>query len=266
MVKRMIKTIYPTKIEESYASNIKSLVSELNELILYEFDNVIAPQIKSEKLLTDELVLDSFFFRLKKSVNKMNSLALGAFPNTMSKKAATRYAFGISTVNKTNIDNQLTTKGFNRISSENWLKPFLDTKIEENVSYITKIRDDQVANIEQIIYRGVSKGQSVAEMREQILEVSDKSLNQADFIARDQTGTLLGQLTAERHKNAGIRAFRWSDSGDIKVRDSHAERNDKIFFYSDNPLLPGEDYGCRCVAEMVDEFDDDYVEALKTRK
>lgn len=60
---------------------------------------------------------------------------------------------------------------------------------------------------------------------------------------------------AQRHIDAGITAFRWSDSDDAAVRPSHRERNGIIFFYADDPLLPGEEMDCRCVAEPV--FDDE---------
>lgn len=56
------------------------------------------------------------------------------------------------------------------------------------------------------------------------------SSDKAAFIARDQTGTILGQMNSERQKRAGFQAFRWSDSGDERVRDSHRERNGKIYF------------------------------------
>ena len=44
------------------------------------------------------------------------------------------------------------------------------------------------------------------------------SSDKAAFIARDQTGTILGQMNSERQKRAGFQAFRWSDSGDERVR------------------------------------------------
>lgn len=265
MSKRLIKTIYPLKIEKSYSNNISELVNELDNLINYEFENVISPAILSQKLVSDVLKEDSAIDRVKKAINKIEALALGAFPNLLSKRAAKKFVNGVNANNLNSINIQLRRMNTNPIDQEKWLKPFLDIKVEENVSYITSIRDSHVKNVEQIILRGVTNGQSTTEMAEEIKKQKEISLNKAQFIARDQTGTLLGKMTAERHKRAGIIAFRWSDSGDSKVRHSHAVRNGKIFFYEDNPLLPGEDYGCRCVAEMADEFDDDFLQALEER-
>ena len=43
----------------------------------------------------------------------------------------------------------------------------------------------------------------------------------------------------------------WRTRGDGKVRDSHAANNGKIFAWDNPPSTghPGEDYGCRCIAE-----------------
>lgn len=47
-------------------------------------------------------------------------------------------------------------------------------------------------------------------------------------------------------------AFRWSDSGDSRVCKECSEKHDKIFFFSDDPIFPGYDKDCRCIAEPVD--------------
>lgn len=44
----------------------------------------------------------------------------------------------------------------------------------------------------------------------------------------------------------------WRSKDDDKVRSSHLEKDDKIFNWESNDLKPGEDYGCRCYAEFID--------------
>ena len=151
------------------------------------------------------------------------------------------------------MNSQLSARGINPLQTEKWLDSYVQAKIAENISYVTNIRDDYSKKFEQVIYRGVTEGKSSSEIREELVHQAGMSSDKAAFIARDQTGTILGQMNSERQKRAGFQAFRWSDSGDERVRDSHRERNGKIYFYADNPLLPGEEYNCRCVAEPVDD-------------
>ena len=252
---RIPRTRYPLNIEKGYAKNINKLVSELDSLILYEFDKIISPLIDDERMTKDSIISDSFFDVAKKAIEKIKFLSLGAFNSNDINKVSTKYISSLNSANKSNLNSQLKTKGVNPLDSEPWLKEYSNSKIAENASYITNIRDEYSSKIEQIIYRGVTNGQSSAEMREELINQSGIARKKADFIARDQTGSILGQMTAKRHEKSGIRAFRWSDSGDSKVRDSHHERDGKIYYYADNPLLPGEEYNCRCVAEPI--FDDE---------
>lgn len=65
------------------------------------------------------------------------------------------------------------------------------------------------------------------------------------------------QAITEKEKliTAGILAFEWSDSGDERVCSYCSKRDGKVYFFSDNPVFPGEQEGCRCVAYALDEFE-----------
>ena len=69
-------------------------------------------------------------------------------------------------------------------------------------------------------------------------------------IARDQTTKLIGQLTEVRHRQATIAEYRWSTSGDERVRPTHVANNGKIFRWDTAPPTghPGAEILCRCVA------------------
>ena len=115
--------------------------------------------------------------------------------------------------------------------------------------------------IENIVRQHIEKGSSAKTIREAIMEQTDISKSRAQFLAVDQAGSILGQMTAERHQRLGIEKFTWDTSGDERVRDTHRELDGKVFYYNDPPeingrrVLPGEDYRCRCVALPV--FDDE---------
>lgn len=49
------------------------------------------------------------------------------------------------------------------------------------------------------------------------------------------------------------RLYIWRSKDDNKVRDGHAEYDDKIFDWNNaNMIKPGEDFGCRCYAEFIE--------------
>lgn len=257
--RRMPKTRYPNNLERSYARNIESMVVALSRAVLQEFDG-LAKLMDEENVIRDGFIQDDALSdKVKEVIQKIKSLSLGIFNNKDVQNTASKHVKGVSNVNKSNVSSQISVKGINPIEAEPWLEAYLDTKTAENVSYITNIRDEYTTKIEQTIYRGMTEGKSSLEVRDELIKQTGMSRNKSKFIARDQTGTLLGQMTAKRHQNAGIPAFRWKDSDDAAVRDSHKERDEKVYYYEDNPLLPGTDFNCRCVAEPV--YEDELEEA-----
>ena len=73
-------------------------------------------------------------------------------------------------------------------------------------------------------------------------------------IVRDQTNKVVGELTRVRHVAIGIDSYRWSTSGDERVRASHRSNGGKVFRWDSPPAEtghPGDDVQCRCVAVPV---------------
>lgn len=82
------------------------------------------------------------------------------------------------------------------------------------------------------------------------------SENKAKFLARQETALLMSQFREERFKSAGVQKYRWSTSGDSRVRERHRELNGQVFTWDNPPIIdelghrghPGQDYNCRCIA------------------
>jgi SPP1 gp7 family putative phage head morphogenesis protein len=76
-------------------------------------------------------------------------------------------------------------------------------------------------------------------------------------IAPDEAMALFAHHDALSRKNERqnrpTRYYVWRTQNDGKVRPSHAANNGRLFAWDDPPPTghPGEDYGCRCVAEPV---------------
>lgn len=120
---------------------------------------------------------------------------------------------------------------------------------QANVQLIQSIHSQYLDKVQTAVTQAVISGQLNATLAKQIKEIGGVTENRARFIARDQAAKLNGVLTQARHEELGIKKYRWSTSGDERVRDSHAENDGKIFRYDQPPETghPGQGFNCRCV-------------------
>ena len=73
-------------------------------------------------------------------------------------------------------------------------------------------------------------------------------------IVRDQTSKAIGNFSEIRQGQLGIKQYRWSTSGDERVRPTHVRNDGKTFAWADPPVEtghPGHDILCRCVAVAI---------------
>ncbi|EHJ7461852.1 minor capsid protein [Listeria monocytogenes] len=266
MVKRRVPaTRYPHNLEKSYTKQLVKLSTALSDMFLHEFDTNISAILKTSQNRSDAFREDGISDAVQAVLNKVKALSFGLFNPRDKYSIASKHVKAINTTNKSQIGNQVRSQGIEPTQSEPWLSEFMDASIAENVSYIGSIADEFNAKTEQIIMRGVKSGQSLKDMRDELVTQVGTSKNKAEFIANDQTGTIFGQMTAERHKKAGIPGFTWRDSGDAAVRPSHHARNGKVYSYDDPTApIPGTDYRCRCTAGP--EFDESVVKAATNER
>ncbi|MBM5675599.1 minor capsid protein [Listeria seeligeri] len=266
MAKRMVpKTRYPHNLERAYSKQLINLIEGLAEAVLYEFDANIAKEIELLKERSDSFKTDGIADAIQKVINKAKALSLGIFNPAEKYSIASKHVRAINSTSKSQIGNQMRSQSIDPTQSEPWLKDFMETSIAENTSYITSVADDYIAKTEQIILRSAKSGQSSLETRNELVKQVGMSKEKAKFIARDQTGTVFGQMNEERHKRAGIPGFTWSDSGDNRVRKLHQHYNGQTYPYDDpNAPIPGTDYRCRCVA--IPEFDLDKIQGTEDGK
>ena len=130
--------------------------------------------------------------------------------------------------------------------------------VREGVGLIKGLAIDTVEDLTGKILEAHEKGALVREMRAMVEERLGVSRSRADLIARDQIGKLNGKLVEARNRDLGITRYRWSTSGDERVRASHEALNGQIFAWDNPPEVapgrrehPGGDYQCRCSAIPV---------------
>lgn len=162
----------------------------------------------------------------------------------------------------------------NQMVASEGLAAAMDASIRENVRLIKSIPAEYLDKIQRIVDTETIKGRSGRSIIQQIQEVYPVTENKARLIARDQSNKVNGDLTRERQTAQGIRGYRWRTVGDGAVRESHKERNGKVYAWrpedvgkrldSGEVMLdpeaedighPGEDIQCRCVADPILELD-----------
>lgn len=147
--------------------------------------------------------------------------------------------------------------GVDVFASEPYLNNMKDLWVKQNVSLITNVEDQYFSRVEDIISTGVRSGTMTSDISQQISDQTGVSSRRAQLIARDQVGTLNGQLTKQRQTNIGIDEYIWSTSHDKRVRPLHKPRDGQRFSW-DNPPSdghPGMPISCRCVALPVIDTD-----------
>jgi len=143
----------------------------------------------------------------------------------------------------------------------------VDAWVARNVALIRTVESRYFETIQRKILE-LAPGGTRAVGREGIADaitgVVDSTGRTARFnaarIARDQAGKLKAQLNVKRQTDLGVTEYTWDTSNDERVRDLHAERDQRRFKWAEPPNEteddghPGEPINCRCVARPVFDF------------
>ncbi|MEG0470771.1 MAG: minor capsid protein [Solibacillus sp.] len=259
MAKRLPKTKFPTASTVSYERALVKMVSQVGIEASKLFDKHVANELMHADAVTFRS--DGIFDGLKKMLSALKSKTSSIFSDYRANRASSQFVKSVNQVNCINLEHQARVKGIDLVANEPWLKGFMHVRINNNVSYIKNLENETYERIEDIVREHIENGSSAKTIREAIIGQTDICKSRAQFLAVDQAGSMLGQMTAERHQRLGIERFTWDTSGDERVRDEHKKLDGKVFSYDDPPtvngrqVLPGEDYRCRCVALPV--FDDE---------
>jgi SPP1 gp7 family putative phage head morphogenesis protein len=146
---------------------------------------------------------------------------------------------------------------------------------EANVKLIKGIEADALARIRRAVEDGYAEGLANRDIGRTINRDIGRTINgkfaedkrRAQFVARDQIAKLNADVSRKQQEDAGVTSYKWSASGDARVRDCHAEFDGKQFDWDDppdnwhdtksrgrvhdGPAHPGEAVGCRCVPIAV---------------
>lgn len=159
------------------------------------------------------------------------------------------------------------TTGIDVFASDRRLDEYIKAATNQNARLITSIPEQYLGQVANIVEGNMRVGMRPSYIEKALTQQFGVTQRRARMISRDQTAKVTGEMNKQRQINAGFEYFKWRDSSDSRVRERHheiatAETPYGIGVYrwddlpkSDKgePIQPGSDYQCRCVAIPVSE-------------
>lgn len=150
----------------------------------------------------------------------------------------------------------------------------VDRWVRDQVARIKTIDSRYFDDLEALIRQAAADGTRTNDLRDLIrgsVPQEHRGRTSAEYnarrIARDQLGSLNGQLTRKRYAIAGVARYRWRTMRDEAVRDAHADQEGKVFDVNGpgavgagvfgQDIHPGDDIQCRCRAVPVFDGEDE---------
>lgn len=167
-----------------------------------------------------------------------------------------RYVASVDGYSFASVKMQIGINKVDPIKSDRSLQTYMHSKIKENVSLIKSMNVKYAHDLENDIYRSITEGGGISSITKKITERTQMNVRHAKLIATDQTGKILGQMSAYRSKKAGAEKYIWTSMGDNRVRPAHRSLNETVQKYDDpdggdNGQMPGEPINCRCIAVAI---------------
>lgn len=249
-------------IWRAWLAEIRPRVREYREVMAAEETAVPPPRLRLVRHVRDRrgggLATNDALEDIRRILQRLRRSGEILLSDTTLAEHAREFVEAVNAASRAAIKQQMSTVlGFDPTATEPWLSSFLETAVQENVSWIKSIAGEYHDKIESVVTQGARRGANINDMAAEIAEIGDVSMRRAKFIARDQLGSLYGDLTKARHTRIGLRRFTWRTSQDERVRDEHAAFDDKVFDWATGAgpegLIPGEDFNCRCTAEPLEE-------------
>lgn len=198
----------------------------------------------------------------------------------IAERLARNFVTTADQVNRKRFDGTMQSIGINVYADAPSLPEFLSASIYDNTQLITSIPSQYLERVQSLVMSNVRAGNRSSAIVEQLSKQFGVTDRRAKMIARDQTAKVNGQLVKKRQTGAGFPYFQWLTSDDERVRDRHDELAERVTQYGkgiyswDNPpmsddgrpIIPGEDYQCRCNARPVSQREvDENKKAGRTR-
>lgn len=248
----------PKDIGIRYNAELQRMVKSIQK----EISKSIVPQLKH---LAPEYTADSWVDTITSAIALLRERLSGPNFKRFAERLATNFITDINTRNIQTMGKQFGSFGIDIMTNNKQVTDFLQASIAENVQLITSIQSQYLDRVETLVLTNMRAGLRPSAIQQQLQDQFSITKNRAKMIARDQTSKATNGLARKRMQASGIEFFQWIDSSDQRVRTRHRNIANKLTMYglgiyrwddlplSDKgePIAPGDDYQCRCIARPV---------------
>jgi SPP1 gp7 family putative phage head morphogenesis protein len=248
---------YPGDLESSYSETFSKLIENINRQYIAEVRKALKSE-GVERAAVQNALRYNASSNYQRMLKRLKEIREKLFNKTLFKRT-------LESMN--NVMGRMSSRIENNIKKQFKKKKFpvpsldlqadsavLQTAVQDNVSLITRITEEQSRKLEQAVLKSMTGGSSPDTIIKEVESMSDKGRNYAEFVARDQIAKTHGALNKEAQTMAGFPGYIWTITNDGRVREDHREQAGKYFTWDNPPLLdngnlhPGEDFQCRCIA------------------
>lgn len=135
--------------------------------------------------------------------------------------------------------------------AERWRLQVLRSWTEQGVTVARSFPEQYAARLRSELTAAVIERRGLRDLNVVVSETTAVARRRAAFVARNEVGSLVARLTAQRHRDLGVRSFIWRTMLDERVRPTHRAREGEEFFYDRPGPRPGAEPNCRCHAAAV---------------
>ena len=258
-MKRTLKPIFPAAaIEKEYEKRLKKAVREMEHSVVYWLSaRYKANESKILDSATDD-ILKAFRRLLRQWTRNFNELC-ETLPRWFVSKIRGYTARNLIEQTRPLRDAGL---GFNLKFSymSNAERQVFQAIVSENVNLIKSIARESLTQVEGIVLRGITSGNDLATVTEQLHHQFGVTERRAAMIARDQTNKATNNLSRQRLLDYGVTRGIWMHTASGKTyRESHVEMDGteyNIQFgcfdeHEGRAIQPAELVNCYCVCRPV---------------
>jgi SPP1 gp7 family putative phage head morphogenesis protein len=148
-------------------------------------------------------------------------------------------------------------------ANDHELRTAMSKAVKDNIELITSIPPQYFEKLQKAVADNFVQGMHYERLQREVERIADVTESRAKLIARDQTSKMNSAFNKVRQTSVGIETYDWQTMEDERVRESHAEldgttcRWDSPPDIDGEPLNPGEDIDCRCLAVPRFDLDDE---------
>lgn len=247
--KAVPRPVYPMLIETEYAKKVVALINRGDAALanlraamprLLTASNMSLRSDAGETEFAQKLI-DEAREKMDATITRDDALALAKFAGDRT-----------SIAQRADLQKQLRAGlGIEVPLNETRIKEMLINFANQNAQLIGTIPSRQLDDVANLTMRAFTKRMTPETFAAELQKIADVTEGKARQIARDQIGTLTGQLSEERQRELGIDGYFWMTRLDPHVRPLHRAREGKRFAWDEPPSdgHPGIPYGCRCTAK-----------------